>query len=133
MRSEVYLLDSNVLIALSTPDHTAHQTAIAWFRTDQAFATCPITQGALLRFHLRWAVPPSVYAAKELLRRIYALPSHHFWPDDVSYLQIPEAGVMGYRQLTDAYLVSLAAAHGGRLATLDEALAAVHPTALLIR
>jgi uncharacterized protein len=132
MRNEVYLLDSNVLIALATPDHTAHQTARAWFRPEEPFATCPITQGALVRFHLRWATPPSIQAAKDLLRRICAMPSHHFWPDDANYLQIPEAGLMGYRQVTDAYLVSLAAAHGGRLATLDEALAAIHPTALFV-
>ena len=132
MKSEVYLLDANVLIALATPDHTLHEMAHAWFHPNLAFATCPITQGALLRFHLRWAAPPSIQAAKDVLRRIYTLPLHQFWPDDASYLHLPEAGVLGYRQVTDAYLVCLAAAHGGRLATLDKALATIHPAALLL-
>ena len=53
----VDLLDANVLIALSTPDYTSdytsHDRARSWFQTDHQFATCPITQGAPLRFHLR--------------------------------------------------------------------------------
>lgn len=35
-------------------------------------------------------------------------------------------GVIGHRQVTDAYLVALARHHGGRLATLDRGLAALH-------
>ncbi len=34
---------------------------------------------------------------------------------------------MGHRQVTDAYLASLARAHSGRLATMDRGLAALHP------
>ena len=65
--------------------------------------------------------------AKELLRQVTALPGHEFWPDDVSYTAVPERGVVGHRQVTDAYLVALAAEREGVLATMDEALAAVHP------
>jgi len=35
--------------------------------------------------------------------------------------------VQGHKQVTDAYLAALARAHGGRLATLDATLAAMHP------
>lgn len=121
------LLDANVLIALATPDHSAHQRARAWFRPDLPFATCPITQGALMRFYFRWAVRPSMSEAKRLLGRIVSQKTHVFWPDDLSYTDLPERGVLGHRQVTDAYLVALASAHGGALATMDEALAALHP------
>jgi uncharacterized protein len=131
-RPPVYLLDSNVLIALATPDHTLHGRALQWFQTGIRFATCPITQGALLRFHLRFSPQPSIAAAKRLLGRIVALPAHKFWPDIASYLDIPEAGVIGHRQVTDAYLVALAEAHRGVLATMDETLATVHRDAVLI-
>ena len=132
MTAPVYLLDANVLIALATPDHTAHERARAWFRGNPRFATCPVTQGALIRFHLRWTSPPSLVAAKDLLRRICALPAHEFWPDDATYLELPERGIVGYRQVTDAYLVSLASGRHGVLATLDEALAAIHPAHALL-
>jgi len=35
-------------------------------------------------------------------------------------------GVLGHRQVTDAYLAGLARKQKGRLATLDEGLAALH-------
>jgi toxin-antitoxin system PIN domain toxin len=130
--SEVCLLDANVLIALATPDHSAHTRAASWFRSCPAFATCPITQGALIRFFMRWAELPNIGHAKRLLGEICALPKHRFWPDNIAYLTLPEKGVTGHRQVTDVYLVRLAEEHGGRLATMDEALAAVHPVARLI-
>ncbi len=35
--------------------------------------------------------------------------------------------IQGYRQVTDALLLSLAIQHGGQLATLDTRLAQLHP------
>ena len=132
MSKGVCLLDANLLIALATPDHSAHTRAVRWFRSTPRFATCPITQGALIRFHLRLAVEPSMAKAKQLLTRISALPSHEFWNDDLDYSHLPDKGIIGHNQVTDAYLVALAAAHGGLLATMDEALAAIHPHAFLV-
>ena len=43
-KSKVYLLDSNVLIALATPEHSLNARAAAWFLKGHRFATCPITQ-----------------------------------------------------------------------------------------
>ncbi|MFN7937800.1 MAG: TA system VapC family ribonuclease toxin [Bryobacteraceae bacterium] len=126
-KSKVFLLDSNVLIALATPQHSLNPRAAAWFRQGHRFATCPITQGALVRFHLRVGVDATVESAKLLLKSINALPRHEFWPDDASYLDMPTAGVIGHKQVTDAYLVLLASRHDGSLATMDQALAAIHP------
>ncbi|MBL8217546.1 MAG: PIN domain-containing protein [Bryobacterales bacterium] len=127
-RSSVYLLDSNILIALATPEHSLNARAARWFdsRRGTRFATCPITQGALFRFHLRMGVGANVDSARELLGRISALPQHDFWPDDVSYLEVVGKGIVRHRQVTDAYLVALAKKHGGVLATMDEGLAALH-------
>jgi len=131
-KSKVYLLDSNVLIALATPEHSLNARAAAWFRKGRRFATCPITQGALVRFHLRAGVDATAESAKLLLESISLLPQHEFWPDDASYLDMPTAGIIGHRQVTDAYLVLLAGKHGGSLATMDRALAAGHQETSLI-
>ncbi len=131
-KSKVYLLDSNVLIALATPEHSLNARAAAWFRKGHRFATCPITQGALFRFHLRAGVSASAKSAKLLLESISTLPRHEFWPDDASYLKISARGILGHRQVTDGYLVLLANEHGGGVATMDEGLAAVHAGVTLI-
>lgn len=132
MKGKSYLLDCNVLIALATPEHSLNGRAAAWFRKGYRFATCPITQGALYRFHLRAGVDATAESARLLLESISALPRHEFWPDDVSYLDLPGAGIVGHKQVTDAYLVLLAQSHGGTLVTMDQALAAVHAGATLI-
>jgi toxin-antitoxin system PIN domain toxin len=131
-KKDVCLLDSNLLIALATPEHTLNARAAAWFRLGHRFATCPITQGALIRFFLRSGTGPTAESAKLLLASISALPRHEFWPDDVSYLEMPTRGILGHRQVTDAYLVLLARKHGASLATMDEGLAAIHPGTTLI-
>jgi hypothetical protein len=131
-KNKVYLLDANVLIALATPEHSLNQRAAAWFRKGHRFATCPITQGALVRFHLRAGVDATAESAKLLLKSICAIPRHEFWPDDASYLEMPTTAIVGHRQVTDAYLALLARKHAGSLATMDEALAAVHAGATLI-
>jgi len=61
-----------------------------------------------------------------MLSAITALPEHVFWPDDIPFQQVAMAGVIGHRQVTDAYLAQLARENGGRLATFDGGLAALH-------
>jgi hypothetical protein len=131
-KNKVYLLDANVLIALATPEHSLNARAAAWFLKGHRFATCPITQGALFRFHLRAGVEATAESAKLLLESISSLPRHEFWPDDVSYPGMPTTGIVGHRQVTDAYLVLLARKHGGSVATMDQALAAVHAGTTLL-
>jgi len=122
-----HLLDGNVLVALAFPAHIHHRAAHAWraAQADFRFATCPITQGTLLRLALRQGV--STGDARALLAGICALPEHEFWPDDVPYADIRLTGVLGHRQVTDAYLAGLARRRRARLATLDRGLAAIHP------
>lgn len=132
MKSKVYLLDCNVLIALETPEHSLNARAAAWFLKGHPFATCPITQGALFRFHLRVGVDATAESAKLLLQSISTLPRHEFWPDNLSYLDLPTARVIGHRQVAGAHLALLARSHGGTLVTMDQASAAVHPGVTLI-
>ena len=128
-KSKVYLLDANVLITLATPEHSLNARAAAWFREGHRFATCPITQGALIRFHLRAGVGAT---DRKFLLSHLRLPRHEFWPDDASYLEMPVKGIAGHKQVTGAYLVLLARKHGGSVATMDEALAAVHAGTVLL-
>jgi uncharacterized protein len=119
------LLDANVLIALLVGDHVHHAAAENWFaNTDDTFATCPVTQGSLMRVLVREG--QSAAAARAVLGQAVASPRHEFWPDDVAYTQVPTAGIVGHRQLTDAYLAQLARARRARLATFDQALARLH-------
>jgi uncharacterized protein len=131
MMSSVYLLDANVLIALADVNHSLHDRADKWFRPDVQFATCPITQGALIRYYLRVS-NATVGMAKDFLAGFVAMPTHEFWVDDVSFVAIPEQGVTGHRQVTDAYLVALAKRNHGMLATMDEGIAAIHSNAFLL-
>jgi hypothetical protein len=122
-----FLLDANVLIALSDLDHASHERATIWFEnTGGKFATCPITQGAFIRFLFRTRAGTTIGQAKRLLAEIAEMPGHEFWPDSISLPELPERGIAGYRQVTDAYLVALARHNRGKLATLDRSLAALH-------
>ena len=116
------LLDANVLIALVVEDHVHHRAAERWFAgTTAAIATCPITQGSLLRLLIREG--QSAQAATAVVSALMTQPRHVFWPDDAAFDAVPLTGVIGYRQVTEAYLAHLARTHNGRLATFDQGLA----------
>jgi uncharacterized protein len=120
------LLDGNVLIALTAPGHVHSEAAHRWWaeRPDDTFATCPITQGTLLRLVL--VRGGTIDDGARVVRQLAAHPSHEFWPDDIGYLDTNLSGVVGHRQVSDAYLAGLARRHRGRLATFDAGLAALH-------
>jgi uncharacterized protein len=44
----------------------------------------------------------------------------------VPYTDVPVTGIVGRRQVTDAYLAQLARARGARLVTFDQAMAKLH-------
>lgn len=53
------------------------------------------------------------------------LPGHVFWPDDLSLVDsdiVDAARIATSAQVTDTYLLALAAANNGQLATLDRRL-----------
>jgi predicted nucleic acid-binding protein len=96
-----------------------------WAAEQSELALCPISEGAIVRYLVRMGVPAAL-----VRRSMAAVYSHHGWtflPDSVSYSQADLDAVTGHRQVTDAYLVALAAANKAVLATLDQALAAMYP------
>lgn len=125
-----YLLDVNVLIALIDPVHVQHDTAHEWFAAhgQQAWATCPLTENGVLRIvgHPRYPNSPGTPAAvAQLMSGLCALPGHVFWPDDISLLDARKLDMdhlLSSGQVTDSYLLALACAHGGQLATFDRRL-----------
>jgi toxin-antitoxin system PIN domain toxin len=120
------LLDANVLIALTVSDHVHHGVVESWFASRQGgFATCPITQGALIRHLLRAGARAG--DAREVLVSLTTTRGHEFWPDSVGYDEVSLRGVVGHRQVTDAYLAGLARARRGHLVTLDGGIVALHP------
>ena len=122
-----HLLDGNVLVALVDRSHVHHPAAVDWFASHAgSFATCPITQGTLIRLLLRFRAAPDAGTAVTVLKQLTQHPRHAFWGDDISYTGISWTGVLGHRQVTDSYLAGLARHHGGRLATFDRGLAALH-------
>jgi uncharacterized protein len=123
-----WLLDGNLLVALRMDTHVNHRAAHRWFinRRQDRFATCPVTQGTLLRVHMRLAVDGSAGAAWEALREISDHPRHEFWGDNFSYLEVPHQLLQGPSQVTNAWLAELARRRKAKLATFDQALAALH-------
>ncbi len=123
-----WLLDGCVLVALAVASHPNHPRAIRWFDPLHApFATCSVTEGTLLRLHIQTASDSSPAAAWAALRHFHLQPDHIVWDDAFSYLEINPAGLLGHRQVTDAWLAQLARRRSGRVATLDAAFAQKHP------
>ena len=131
-----YLLDVNVLIAALDKDHEFHDLVQDWFAREhsEGWATCPITENGLIRIfgHSQYPKGPrSPLLAAQLLAAMIEQGSHEFWPDAISLLHAPGvqlAGVSSVKRVTDTYLLALAVAGGGKLATLDRRLSpdAVH-------
>jgi toxin-antitoxin system PIN domain toxin len=119
------LLASSVLVALAVRGHVHRETALAWLGAHKGrIATCPITQGSVVRALIRGGASGS--RAQELLAALTEDERHDFWPDSIDYAAVPLRSVVGHRQVTDAYLCQLARANGGTLATFDRGLAAIH-------
>ena len=123
------LLDVSVLIALLDPDHVHHEIARSWLTTNIAngWATCAITQNGCLRIMSQstYQNPLLPSAIATLLEEAINTTHHEFWPD-ASLLTpgvIDWGRVTGPKQITDLYLLALAAQNNGRLVTFDERMA----------
>lgn len=129
--SEVLLLDVNVLVALAWPNHQFHRTAVRTLeRRDADWATCALTQLGFIRLSSNPAVVGVTKTPQEavaLLDLLVGDPRHVYLDSLPSPLGAPYLGgfsrVLGTRQVTDAYLVCLAAQSRARLLTFDYRLA----------
>ena len=76
--------------------------------------------------HARYPNSPGTPAAVlPLLATLRSLSGHAFWPDDISLLdtdRIDATRLLISAQVTDSYLLALACAHGGQLASFDRRL-----------
>jgi toxin-antitoxin system PIN domain toxin len=120
------LLDINVLLALLDSDHVDHERARDWISIEirHGWASCAITQNSFVRIisQPRYPGPVPPRLAVERLARTSNTEYHEFWPCSVSLLDehvIDRSRLVGPRQVTDAYLLALAARHDGRIVTFD--------------
>lgn len=122
-----FLLDANVLIAMMDQDHIHHERAHSWFAEmgHASWATCPITENAVLRImgHRTYPAQHSgPWTVAALLAQLCQLPGHLFWADSLSLVeceQVDTSRLTDSDQITDTYLLVLALHHGGQLATFD--------------
>lgn len=129
----IFLLDVNVLIAMSWPAHVAHEKVQQWFGKHGrgSWATCPFTQTAFVRILSNPAFSANALTtadAFQLLGSNLKHPGHKFWADDIGLLEATrsfQSQIAGHQQVADAYLLGLALHHKGKLATLDTALPAL--------
>jgi toxin-antitoxin system PIN domain toxin len=129
------LLDVNVLLALLDSDHVDHTRAWSWWDAagGDGWASCAITENGFVRIlsQPRYPSPVPPAQAVSLLVAAASGGDHVFWPCDISVLdsdRMDANRLHGARQLTDAYLLALAVAHGGQFVTFDRrvSLSAVH-------
>jgi uncharacterized protein len=125
-KSSANLPDVNFLIALVWKNHIHHTYARRWFleHSRETFATCPVTESGFIRLSMNPSVVGEAVhftAAAAAMETFNRLPNHCFWPLKEGVVStIGKMSITGYRQLTDAYLLGIAASMGGRLITFDK-------------
>ena len=122
------LLDVNVIIALLDPDHVFHDHAHDWWaaHAESGWASCPIVENGVVRILSNPGYSEKYhFTPGDLVSRLQIFArktDHEFWADDIS-LRDEKIFTTGRlhrsRQLTDLYLLALAAKHSGRLVTFD--------------
>lgn len=124
------LLDVNALVALAWDSHIHHASVRSWMRVNGAegWATCPLTESGFVRVSSNPKVLPSpigTAAARAVLAALRGAEGHSFLADDVSQCDPDVPEVHGYRQVTDAHLLTIARRHRVRLVTFDARLASL--------
>jgi toxin-antitoxin system PIN domain toxin len=124
------LLDLNVLVALTEPEHVHHRRAEDWFNTSgkEDWGVCPLTEAGFVRVTTNPSyrpVPRSMEQAIAILQMIKEYPGYSFWKIEESWTTLTApftARIFGHQQVTDAYLLGLAIKNDGVLVTFDEAI-----------
>ena len=131
-----FLLDANVLIALCWSNHAHHKAALSWFKGHAAhgWATCAFTQSAFVRVILQPAFSNSAMQAAEVIELLAlntAHAKHHYLDVDFDMRAVQTActgGLLGHRQITDAWLLATAIRHKTKLVTFDAGIASLLAT-----
>jgi len=122
-----HLLDANALIALGWPTHEHHPSMVRWFRQHAraGWATTALTQSAFVRIVSQPAFAGrsiAISEAAELLLRNIAHPRHSLVALDFGFADVLAActgGILGHRQVTDAWLLTAAIRNEMKLLTFD--------------
>jgi predicted nucleic acid-binding protein len=125
-----WLLDCNVAIALGINLHEKNAATRAWLDAHRGdtFYLCSVAEGALLRVLPKESTPDALQKAWATLRALYAMLGFEFLSvPDFSYRNVPNAGLRGVKQITDAWLAERARQNHCTLATFDKGLASQHP------
>ena len=131
MRNAVWLLDVNVLIAMTHDHHLHHAHAMAWFESmpKRRWATCALTQLAFIRLACHPRISASAISSADAMQGLDDLvshPLHEYWdeaPAPSAATTLKHPAFVGHRQVTDLYLLELAAQRGQALATMDRGIA----------
>ncbi len=133
--SNVLLLDVNVLLALAWPNHQFHFPATERLaRGRERWATCALTQLGFIRLSSN---PAAVGASKtpwevaSLLSLLTQDSRHVYWdllppPGNREFLGSFER-ILGSKQVTDAYLLTLAIRNHAKLLTFDSRIPSIAP------
>ncbi len=132
----MHLLDANALISLGWPAHEHHERMHAWFsrHARAGWGSCAVTQAAFVRIICQPAFAGQALAiaeVAEVLRRNLAHPAHRLVALDFNFddvLQVCSGGVVGHRQVSDAWLLSAAVRAGMKLLSFDAGLHTLQAT-----
>jgi toxin-antitoxin system PIN domain toxin len=122
------LLDLNVLIALTDPEHKHHQKARNWFTSSgrERLGICSLTEAGFLRVTTNPAFRPGPRTLEQAIAILQVLKGRDdYWycPIDESWVTLTArfaSRVRGHQQVTDAYLLGLAIKEKGLLVTFDK-------------
>jgi toxin-antitoxin system PIN domain toxin len=120
-----YLLDVNVLIALTDEGHVHHQIVMEWFKAPGLdWGRCAFSEAGYFRI----SVDPRLgrLTFEDATNILAALPNrsgYQYWPITADWAELVapfRERVLGHQQVTDAWLLGLAIQEGGILVTLDK-------------
>ena len=123
-----YLLDVNVLVALTTRSHVHHERVKKWFygAPGLQWVICAFTEAGFLRN----ATAPrpeqiTMSEATAVLKQLAQHPGYHYLPIEADWQTLCRpflARLYGTKQVTDAYLLGLAVQSRLVLVTMDKAI-----------
>jgi len=114
------LLDVSLLLACGWRSHARHAAARRWLERQSAYATNPLSELGFIRVSMTPGYRASFEDAQAALSNITSRAQARWLPADLPAFRLPP--VRTHAEVTDAYLVELARAHGLKLATLDDEL-----------
>lgn len=123
--SQGWLLDANMLVALTLSSHLHHRPAHRALAEHRGrWFTTPLTEGALVRLLLNPVVTGQTFtpgAVLSILQGLRTDPRWSFLADGSSLADplIDLSVLVGHRQVTDLQLVNLAASAGLVLVSFD--------------